>query len=225
MKTQMEVEYSEILEVLAEKAAAAMEPVANKYELVSSNGYDLEVEEVPHTFQDGFIPLTNGGVTVTGFQTADHLLGTGLYNDLPADRQKQVLREQQDASTHAIETVRKKFAIELADLGDEELTYDRLDALGLTEIAENLYEVEDSYLSECAYMFRLQAFYYEPNDFDALNQQHTVSLMAIVNGESPYFRSKSQWESMEFVKFGFDTLEELASQLDQYLPNLIKFFG
>jgi len=172
--------------------------------------YSKESSEVEHKSRDGFIPFTDGGWEVEAWsRTTDE----GLV-----------------IQTKGIEKALENNLNTYYELAKEDLERE----FGKDIDMENLTADQESYYYECVDDRRwddntiynsIQCYYYNPfNPRSVEERKHSIVVSGSVNLEAPYHRQGNMEDFIEF-KFVFESLEQLADQLDKAVEQIEIWFA
>jgi hypothetical protein len=214
----VDLEYSEILNVLKSKIDDAIDEIPNSFE----NAYSFTGEEVEHESRDGFIPYTDGGYEARWFEYLSGMFGQGY--DLPT---KQLTDEMNRQIDYNLKVAKDNFIDNYPEivekLGEENIDYNSLYDAGYGEEAEELSNDENEMMSEDTIMMRIMAHYYAPDNYKGVDGKHTIRLFGDVNLESPYHRTGNLDDSYE-VEFTFDSIDELETEMAIGIAKVIAWF-
>ena len=213
------LDYSNIYNVLKSKIEDAIDDLPNKYE----NSYTFKGEEVEHESRDGFIPYTDGGYGATWFEYMSSFNSSG-YN-LPTKPLNDEMNRQVDYNLKlAKDNFIKKYPEIVEEIGEENINYNSLYEAGYGDEAEELSSEESDNMSDDSIMMQITAFYYSPENDRGIDGKHTIKLFCDVNLESPYHRAGNLDDGIT-IEFTFDSIEELATQMDSGLKKIISWFN
>lgn len=214
----VDLEYSDILNVLETKINDAVDKVPNKYE----NASQFTGEEVEHEYRDGFIPYTDGGYEARWFEYLSSYYSSG--NSLPT---KQLDTEKERQINYNLESAKESFVEDypeiVEELGIENVDYNSLYEAGYEGEAEELSEKEMSMFDEDTIMVSIMAQYYNSENDKSIEGKHTIRLFGDVNMESPYHRQGNLDDSY-VVEFTFDSIAELEQKMDEGIDKVISWF-
>lgn len=174
-------------------------------------------EEVEHVSRDGFIPFTDGGWECRGFSRVDD-----SYS-FPKKIADIIENTIEYAFQYSKEELIRKHP-ELKSIEDDKINYHDLYEMGKGDLAEEMSEMENDYLSDEDIMFSVGAFYYAPdNSHSDLKNKHCVYVWGVFNAEAPYFRRYDKWEECLSFSFSFNSVKELERKLNKKLEKINKF--
>ena len=214
------VSYEKIYGVLKENIDESIDDLGRTYE----NSSDFKGEEVEHKFRDGFIPYTNGGYEASWFEYVSMLNSTGY--SLPTEKLQAEMQRQIDYAYELAKDTFKETYPEIVDVvGEDNIDYNSLDEAGFTDEAQELsdWEMENISYEDSIYC-SITAYYYEPTNDRGQDGKHTISLQGVINLEAPYHRAGKNEDFKEII-FTFDSIEELDSQMNSSLKQVIDWFN
>jgi len=95
--------------------------------------------------------------------------------------------------------------------------------LEMGDKAEELSEMEMD-MGDDSIMMSVKAFYYNPSNSRAENNQNTITLIGDVNLEAPYHRSGNMDDYKE-ITFTFNSKKELEDKMSENMEHIIDWFG
>ena len=214
------VSYEKIYGVLKDKIEESIDDLGRTYE----NSSDFTGEEIEHKFRDGFIPYTNGGYELSWYEYVSTLNSTGYT--LPTEKlQAEMQRHVDYAYELAKDTFKETYPEIVEVVGEDNIDYNSLDEAGFTDEAQELSDWEMENMSnEDTIRCSIIAYYYEPTNEKGQDGKHTISLQGDINLEAPYHR-KGKNDDFTEVIFTFDSMEELNSNMDDGLKQVIDWFN
>ena len=171
----------DILPILKESIDDGVDEI-DDYENVG----DAQGEEIEYKGRSGFIPFTDGGYEKKWFEYISILNGSGT--SLPT----KVLDDEMERQVgNAYEYAKERFIEDneelVEEIGEDKVNYSDLYELDMGDKAEELSEMEMD-MGDDSIMMSVKAFYYNPSNSRAENNQHTITLIGDVNLEAPYHR-------------------------------------
>ena len=207
----------DILPILKESIDDGVDEI-DDYENVG----DAQGEEVEYKSRSGFIPYTNGGYEKKWFEYISILNGSGT--SLPTKVLDDEMERQVD---NAYETAKEQFIENneelVEEIGEEKVNYSDLYELEMGDKAEELSEMERD-MGDDSIMMSVKAFYFNPSNSRAENNQHTITLIGDVNLEAPYHRSGNMDDYKE-ITFTFNSKKELEDKMSENIEHIIDWFG
>jgi len=212
-----DISYDALLDLLKEKLEDSVDDLPRHFE----NSYDFKGEEVEHQSRDGFIAYTDGGYSVTWFESLSMFWGAGY--GLPT----QALDNEKDRQIdYSLDLAKDYFKDEypeiVEELGEDNLDYNSLSEAGYEDEAEELSNAEQENM-DGTIMCEIGAYYYSPENDRGIDGKHTLRLFGLVNLESPYHRS-GNLEDRYDIDITFDSIEELEQKIDEGLEAIIRWF-
>ena len=210
-------------EIMRRNVVKSYEKVQDKFELYPYGAAD-SVEEIESKSRDGFMAFTDGGFRGQGFSSCYSLYSSGYYTWLPKKAEKAVESMYWANHEYAVEEFKKEYP----DIYDElngEIDYHSLYSAGYGSEAERLDERVRDMAEEDTIMFEIGVFYYEPSNYrNDFKGEHSCYVFTAVNWESPYHRSKPQWEESKSEQFSFNDMRDLEPKLRKALAKVSKLF-
>ena len=207
----------DILPILKESIDDGVDEIDN-YENVG----DAQGEEVEYKSRSGFIPYTDGGYEKKWFEYISILNGSGT--SLPT----KVLDDEMERQVgNAYEYAKERFIEDneelVEEIGEDKVNYSDLYELDMGDKAEELSEMEMD-MGDDSIMMSVKAFYYNPSNSRAENNQHTITLIGDVNLEAPYHRIGNMDDYKE-ITFNFNSKKELEDKMSENMEHIIDWFG
>ncbi len=109
------------------------------------------------------------------------------------------------------------------EIGEDKVNYSDLYELDMGDKAEELSEMEMD-MGDDSIKMSVKAFYYNPSNSRAENNQHTITLIGDVNLEAPYHRSGNMDDYKE-ITFTFNSKKELEDKMSENMEHIIDWFG
>jgi len=209
--------YSDIYAILEEKIDDAVDEIS-AYENVS----DATGDKVEGKSRSGFYAYTNGGYSKTWYEFISSLHGSG--KSLPT---KPLDDEMERQVEYNYDLAKEEFIREneelVEEIGEDKVNYNDLYELGYGSEAEELSQMEMD-MGDDSIKMTLEAYYYNPQNSRAENNQHTITLIADVNLEAPYHR-RGNMDDYKQITFTFNSLDELDEKMDENIPAMLEWFN
>ena len=205
---------------------------------------DSRVEPIETEAYDGFIPYTDGGYDGCVYAQMSYAYGSG---SAPATVQADIDRCLKDVESEFAE----KHGITVEQMDEEQAQAVELwnqPALpGIDKgdypqhpLREELYEMQDSYLSEGGtYFYKCRVMFYEPSNYRNDSGDWEVRMFAYLNTDYEYGRDSISWlpalggkadqtsgdwertmTAAEFIALGEDGIDDLITDAVKHLANL-----
>jgi hypothetical protein len=184
-------------ENLTEAVEHITESVEAEYEVTPN------VNEIPHESYSGFIPFTNGGITIMAHLSLDYLVGTGkgfVNEDVTKQiddtvdycytgAREQFIEENREALSQA-------FTKKELDENSDNINYHSLYELKYGELAESLSETETAWLESTLFIEHRFMFFSADNSRNITGRDE-IYFISGVNLDYDYGRDKGLVETFE----------------------------
>ena len=211
-----ELDYTQIYDILKDKIDDSVDEISAYENVGNATG-----EEVEGKSRDGFIAFTDGGYESHWFEYINTLSGSGT--SLPTKVLDTEMERQVDYNYNLAkeEFIRENEEL-VEEIGEDKVNYHDLYELGYGSEAEELSEKERE-MGDDTIKMTLEAYYYNPQNSRAENNQHTINLIADVNLEAPYHR-RGNMDDYKEITFTFNSLDELDKKMDENIPAMLEWF-
>ncbi|OPZ94767.1 MAG: hypothetical protein BWY74_00321 [Firmicutes bacterium ADurb.Bin419] len=160
------------------------------------NEYLFRLEELEHERRDGFIPFIDGGYRVVKLFNLSTFHGSGYRFYV-----KEADAKIEEFINYNYELAKDRFVDNYPDYKGKDFNYTSLYEEGKGELAEELSNMESDYMSDDDIMVEFGFhFYNEGNTHSDKPNSDSIYIYAIINWETPYFRSGADNEKLLFQK-------------------------
>jgi len=145
-------------------------------------GYGATTHEIEYKPRDGFIPFTEGGLSLESFGDLGYMESTGATKHKAF--QANIEKSYKEAEMQFIDNYPKAKGVPFDELSEE--------------LQEELYELEKDYLNEWTTLFSTRVQIYGPdNHRNDCKGEWAVYILSMFNDETPYHRDRYNTELFE----------------------------
>jgi hypothetical protein len=185
---------------------------------IGDDYYNYTLEEIEYKSRDGFWSWTNGGFQLRKLFLVSSIHGSG-YRFGIKEADDMIEKFVQNAYDYA----KEEFVKSNPEYAGKEFDYHSLYAEGKGDLAEKLSEMEMEYMADDQIMVEFGVYFYDADNYhSAIKGKDSIYMYAVINWETPYFRSGKNNEKVLFTKSV--EAKNIKRSVPKYLKKALEVF-